>query len=227
VCAESKNFIERRPGESRTQAFLRNLLAERVVIAVEKPTKLFAKRLVVPEEGTQHEGLEKPCGMTLVPFHRTGFWTRLNHLVFSRNIRSKSVCRRPHDFVLGSDGSVPPVASSSGANSLQTPSLASRCGSTGLSHSVLLRSFSFAHTGLIRRAECMKTEASKRDNWTMVLAIHWYLPLKCRATVARHGPTLLSLPTAAGLSGQLTRSIRSDLSSQSSAKTLRSERFYR
>ncbi len=150
VCAESKNLIERGPGERRTQAFLRNLLAKLVVIAVEKPTKLFATRLVVRQEGTQHERFEKPCGMSLVPFHRSGFRTRLNHLIFSRNIRGKSARRRTHGFVLGSDGSVPRVASNPGANSLQTPFLASRCGSTGLSHSVLLRSFSFAHTGLIR-----------------------------------------------------------------------------
>jgi len=40
MCTESKNFIERRVGEDRAQALLRSLLSERVVIAVEEPTKL-------------------------------------------------------------------------------------------------------------------------------------------------------------------------------------------
>src|ERR1700722_1417499 len=87
VCTERKNFIERRPREDRAQAFFRNFLTKRVVIAVEKPMEFFPKRFVAPQEWTQHKRLEKPCGMSLVPFHGAGFRTRLDHLIFGRKAR--------------------------------------------------------------------------------------------------------------------------------------------
>src|SRR5271157_3651533 len=109
--------------------------------------ELFPKRFVVLEEGTQHERLEKPCRMSLVPFHGAGFRTRLHHLIFSRHTRGQSTCRRPHGLVFGPDGGIPHVASNPAAISLDSSYLAWRCGDTGLSHSVLLRTFHSAHTG--------------------------------------------------------------------------------
>jgi len=118
VCAERKNFIEQRPRKRRPQAFIWNLLAERVVIAIEKPMKLFPERFVVLEEGTQNERFKKPGGMSLVPLHRAGFRTRLHHLIFGRKACRQSTCRRPYSFVSGSDCGFQHVASNSEAVSL-------------------------------------------------------------------------------------------------------------
>src|ERR1700689_58333 len=108
--------------------------------------KLLPKRFVVLDEGTQHERLEKPCRMSLVPFHGAGFRTRLHHLIFSRHTRRHSTCRRPHGLVLGPDGAIPHVAFNSAAISLYRFYLAWRCAKTGLSHNVLLKTFHSAHT---------------------------------------------------------------------------------
>src|SRR4051812_33788761 len=47
VCSERHDLIQRRAGKGSTQLLFRNLIPERVVIAVEKPTKLFAKGFVI------------------------------------------------------------------------------------------------------------------------------------------------------------------------------------
>ena len=69
----------------------------------------------------------------------------------------------------------PPNVTASGFYTLP---LASRCNSSGLSHGVLLGCFRSSARNRFLSAECIKTEASKRDNWTMVLAIRWYRLLK-------------------------------------------------
>src|SRR5580700_2477601 len=103
--------------------------------------KLFPQGFVVLKEGTQHERLKKPCGVSLVPFHGAGFRTRLHHLIFSRHTRGQSTCRRPDGLVFGPDDAIPHVTSNSAAISSYRFYLAWRCGNTGLSHSVLLRTF--------------------------------------------------------------------------------------
>src|SRR5580692_6450199 len=108
--------------------------------------KLFPQGFVVLKEGTQHERLEKPCGVSLVPFHGASFRTRLHHLIFSRHTRGQTACRRPHGPVFGPNGAIPQVASDSAAISLYRFYFAWRCGNNGLSHSVLLRIFHSAHT---------------------------------------------------------------------------------
>src|SRR5580692_5364875 len=71
VGAKFQNLIERRAGKGSAQPFFRNLLTERVVITVEEPPELVAKRLVICEKGSQHERLKEPGRVGLVPFHRT------------------------------------------------------------------------------------------------------------------------------------------------------------
>src|ERR1700735_4045560 len=70
MCTKGEHLIERRTRKRSAQLLLRSLLAERVVITVEQPAKLFAKALVIRKKG-QHKRLEKPGCMRLVPLHRT------------------------------------------------------------------------------------------------------------------------------------------------------------
>ena len=84
VRAKGQNLIERRVRKRRTQLFLRNLFTERDVVAIEEAMELFAKRFIVCEKWSQHERFEKPCGVILMPFRRTGLRTGLDHLVLGR-----------------------------------------------------------------------------------------------------------------------------------------------
>ena len=68
-----KNLVKRGPRHRRAQALVRNFFFEQVVVAVKKPVEFFSERLVVLQEGLQHERLKEPCGMRLMPFHGTGF----------------------------------------------------------------------------------------------------------------------------------------------------------
>src|ERR1043166_9507661 len=71
---ERDDLVERWAGKRSAQFLLRDRLAERVVIAVEEPSELFSKRLVVLHKWPKHERLEEPGGMSLMPFNRARVW---------------------------------------------------------------------------------------------------------------------------------------------------------
>jgi hypothetical protein len=79
--------------------------------------------------------------MSLVPFHRTRFRTRLHHLVFGRKIRGDGAGCGPHGFVLEPKGAIGRFACDSVSKGLHILYLALRCHSTRFSHVLLLDSF--------------------------------------------------------------------------------------
>ena len=63
--------------ERMTRNFLSGIfLTERDVITVEEAMELFAEGFVVREKRSQHERLEEPCGISLMPFDRAEPSTR-------------------------------------------------------------------------------------------------------------------------------------------------------
>ena len=77
------HFGQRGPRKCITKGFFR-LRSDRVVIGVEKVSKLRMARPVAFQMRREHKGLEEPTGMGQVPFHRTGIGHGLDGAVFCR-----------------------------------------------------------------------------------------------------------------------------------------------
>ena len=83
------------------QVLLWRRLSNRVVVAIEQPTKLFAKGLVIRKKRTQHKRLEKPGCMRLMPLHRTSLRAGLHHLILSGGSCCEREGHRSHGCISG------------------------------------------------------------------------------------------------------------------------------
>src|SRR5271165_6930539 len=96
---KGKDLQKRRARKRSTQLLFRNCPADRVVVTVEEPAKLFAKWLVIRKERTKHERLEKPGRMGLVPLHWTGIRAGLHHLILSGGSFCNRTRHRSHGSI--------------------------------------------------------------------------------------------------------------------------------
>src|SRR5699024_2291704 len=90
---------------TRDQAALRArvLLANAVVVGVEKVAPGRVDGAPVRVVRLEHEGLEKPGGMGTVPFDRAGAGHRLKRLIFWRQRRGKAFGGRANGFEISAE----------------------------------------------------------------------------------------------------------------------------